>query len=76
MEANFIFIALAIIVLIFILKKVTSLVIKLILAAIIIFYVVPHIGLLLEKIGYQLINTDTLPKLGDFLVKFGDLIIF
>ncbi len=76
MDINFIFLVVAIIVLIVILKKVTSLIIKIILAAILIFYIVPHIGLMIEKIGYQLINSNTLPKLGDLLVNFGDILIF
>lgn len=76
MSTNLLFLAIAIIILIYILKKVTSLIIKVILAAILIFYITPHIGLLLERIGYQLINSNTLVDFGNFLVNFGDLLIF
>ncbi len=76
MSTNLLFIALAIIILIYILKKVTSLIVKIILAAFVIFYIIPHIGLALERIGYQLVNSNTYVDFGNILVKLGDFLIF
>lgn len=76
MVINLIYLALAALIILFIIQKIANLAWKIILTTVIFYIIAPHLGLLLQNFGNVLANNDLLPKFSAILTNLGACLIF